>query len=332
MVNHSTKSFLSLLLILFTAIRVQAQHSLYIDTVKNGVKAGTNISVSLRTKGFYGIVGFQGSLNWDTTTLLYNGITCGTESTIKLTASDVNVAANYITFLWTDASLTPNTVSDTSRLLTLSFIVKKDVIGINTVSLSNTPIPIQIVDSFIATPISLKSFMGNYDAGRVNLNWNVVNDISVSNYIVQYSNNGINFKNIKSINALNKAGELSYSFKDQIASNIQNVYYRLLIVDHDGTYSFSKIIVVKTIEEKAYSLISYPNPVHNTMTIEMNARKSQNVSLKIINSLGKQVYNKSIQLNVGINLISLAAGKYAPGNYFIIVDGDTTITQQFIKF
>lgn len=330
--NHFTKTFLSLILVLFTFVCTNAQHTLYIDTVKDGVKSGNVVSMSLRTKSFNGIVGFQGSLNWDTTTLAYNGITYGSESAIKLTASDVNVAANYLTFLWTDPSLTPNTVSDASILLTLSFTVKKDVIGISSVLLSNTPIPVQIVDSLIATPISLKSLSGNYIAGSVNLNWYAVNDISVSNYIVQRSNNGINFENIKSINALNKAGELSYSFKDQITSNIQNAYYRLLIIDHDGTYSFSKIIVVKAIGEKAYSLISYPNPVHKTMTIQINATKSQNVSLKIINTLGKQVHNESIQLNVGGNLITLDAGKYTPGNYFIVVDGDNIFTQQFIKF
>lgn len=329
--NHFNKSILSILLILIAFISVNAQHSLYIDTVKDGVKVGTNVSVSLRTKGFNGIVGIQGSINWDASTLVYKGISFGTDNTIKLTASDVNITQNYLTFLWTDAALNPNTVVDTSILLTLNFIVKKDVIGNNTISLSNTPIPVQIVDSLIATPISLKSFTGYYDAGWVNLNWVATIEGNVSKYIIQRSNNGINFENIKPIISPNTKKEFSYSFKDQISSPNQNLYYRLLVLETNGTYSFSKIIAIKIMEEKSYSLFSYPNPVYKTMTVKINAFKSQKVSFKIVSSLGKQVHKESIQLNTGFNFISLEVGKYAPGNYFMVVDGDYTSTQQFIK-
>ena len=202
--------------------------------------------------------------------------------------------------------------------------------GIDAVALSNSPTPVQIIDSIIATPVSLKSFGGFCNGGKVHLKWDVSNDFDVLKYIVQQSVDAVNFVSINTIYASNEQSEASYEYTDFITSNLKNVYYRLLMLDKDGKYSFSKIS--ETLITKAvYSLSIFPNPVKNKFTITVNSTKAETISLKIISTNGNMIYSEKVKLNAGINNIPFDASSYLPGNYFITLNGDNLCKQEFIK-
>ncbi|CAF4576832.1 unnamed protein product [Rotaria sp. Silwood1] len=86
-------------------------------------------------------------------------------------------------------------------------------------------------------PVSLVQFTSKILNSTVLLNWQTANEVNVSHFNIQRSNNGKEFTTIGKVNAGNK----EYSFIDAISNlelGIRNWYYRLEIVDKDGTEDF----------------------------------------------------------------------------------------------
>lgn len=140
--------------------------TLYLDSLDNICTTGTSISVSLRAKNFTGVLGFQGSIVWDTAILKYASISYGS-SAIVLNASNMGLtstANGNVNFLWFDNSLTPQTVPDTTILVTLKFTVVKVLTGFSAVKLSNTPTKLEINEAdmtgFPMTSVDAEFFSG----------------------------------------------------------------------------------------------------------------------------------------------------------------------------
>ncbi len=322
----TTASIVVSILFYFSAT---AQHSLYLNSVQNGVTSGTNLAVSLHAKGFKGIVGIQGSIVWDSTTFKYNNITYGTNSSLQLGASNLNISTNYLTFLWIDPALNPESIPDTSILLTMNFTVKKNVVGYNSVLLSNSPTPVQIADSIEITPVTLKSFSGFYSAGNVNISWSTATELNVANYSIQRSINGIDFVDVKTIPALNKLAGAIYNYSDAI-NTTGKLYYRLQIVDRNRASVYSKIVLLTVGEEFTCSLS--PNPVKNKiLTLHINNNKSEDVIVQVVNIFGIAVQQKTAHLFPGVNDISLGMINYPKGSYSVIIKGTHILQKQFIK-
>jgi YbbR domain-containing protein len=70
----------------------------------------------------------------------------------------------------------------------------------------------------------------------------------------------------------------------------------------------------------------YPNPVVSNATIELNLTKKSNVSMNVVDVLGKLVASNSYNLNSGNNKINLDVNNIENGVYFIElnVNGSTS--------
>lgn len=64
------------------------------------------------------------------------------------------------------------------------------------------------------------------------------------------------------------------------------------------------------------TLKAYPNPMDSTATIEFLSRQNETISLIVYDQLGKQVYNKSIDITVGKNTIIFNRMGLSSGLYF----------------
>jgi len=304
-----------------------AQHRLSFDTLPNGLTPGTNISIPLRTYDFIGILGLQGSINWDTTILKFNGITYATNNNIKLDSSDFNISTNYLTFFWYDAALNPESVPDSTILFSLNFTLLKLGYDSSSVFISNTPTPVQIVDSASIMPVTLKTFSGNWNDGIVNLKWETANEVNSSYFEVQRSGDGMNFLSIYSVKAVNNNGAV-YSYADKNIGS-SNLFYRLKMVDKGSTYTFSKVISIDVNGHKYLSI--YPNPVKNLLTLHLENDRVENATVQILDISGKMVKQQFIQLNAGANIIPIDVAALPKGSYLMIIKGNNQQQQLFIK-
>jgi len=96
----------------------------------------------------------------------------------------------------------------------------------------------------ITLPVSLTSFKAYKINADVMLKWNTENELNVSKYIVERSNDGISFSSIGTVNARNQQQSL-YTYPDMISLLIPQptgyLYYRLKILDTDGSFKYSPV-------------------------------------------------------------------------------------------
>ncbi len=153
-------------------------------------------------------------------------------------------------------------------------------------------------------PIRLLNFNCTAVGNNTNLSWVAAEEINADQYIVEYSRDGIHFQSISVIMA--KGSSSNYQYVHQQVSD--KAFYRLKMIDRDGSFSFSDIWVLK-FEKKAGITIA-PNPANETLAL---FHKNNTVvrSVQVLSMDGQAVMNVSNYHNGQvINISQLANGCY----------------------
>lgn len=184
-------------------------------------------------------------------------------------------------------------------------------------------------------PITMDSFNGILmQGGKVKLDWSTSMEINCKGYIVERSFDGNLFLEIDSVAGNGTTSKIHfYSAFDDVSAVIgEEVYYRIKQFDVDGNTSYSKIIRVQIANENSRVIIS-PNPFKNNLNISVSWNKIENMKIRIVNVLGREVFSKNVVTNKGLNYIGLdALSKLAAGNYFVqFISGSQTIAREITK-
>jgi uncharacterized repeat protein (TIGR01451 family) len=175
----------------------------------------------------------------------------------------------------------------------------------------NTPVVTNTATTLIqdgTVPLRLLSFTALIQPGTTNalLYWNTASEINTKSFIIEQSTDGISFNDIATVNAKGFGG---HSYSSAVADNYSIVYYRLKIIDNDGSYNYSPIVKLKASQAKGFIVLN--NPVKDIITIKTNDESLNNTAATIINSAGivvkRFVMHTSTQT---IDVSSLPAGGY----------------------
>jgi hypothetical protein len=174
-------------------------------------------------------------------------------------------------------------------------------------------------------PLTLLSFSIAVTDSKVNTQWATTNEVDVALYQVEKSVNGKDFKSIGAVEAKGSLTLNNYSFVDEKVIAGAS-YYRLKMIDKNGSSKYSAIETVKT---KSVGLSVYPNPVKNTITVQHEiAAKGAMVSVMTV--AGKPVFQSAV--DAGATQTSIDAAKLAPGAYLVMfINNGVKLTKQFIK-
>jgi len=157
-----------------------------------------------------------------------------------------------------------------------------------------------------AMPILISSFYAKRNNSVVTLNWNTLIEINAKEFIVQ-KNTGNGFVDVKTITALNKANGASYTTTDNDV-NKGNTFYRLRMVDFDGTYTNSDTRTVKgTASDSEYMV--FPNPSNGNGKVSITDI-SEPTDVQLIDNTGRVIKNVSMNNNNSIELNNLQNGMY----------------------
>jgi Concanavalin A-like lectin/glucanases superfamily/Secretion system C-terminal sorting domain len=155
-------------------------------------------------------------------------------------------------------------------------------------------------------PVSQMHFTGSSNGNNKILEWSTANETNVSQYVIERSTDGSNFKDISTTNAKGNASN-NYLYTDQYAVQ-GNVYYRLRIIEISGKISYSNII---NLNSKVLTSVIYPNPVKDKTTLQINDGKLSGSRAKIIDAAGKTVFSFIIKNNFEtVDMSLLPAGLY----------------------
>ncbi len=175
-------------------------------------------------------------------------------------------------------------------------------------------------------PLNLLSFEASGQQKTVVLFWKTNAEVNSSHFIIQRSYDQIQFQNIGTVNARGGRYENNYSFIDDAVTQFgKPVFYRLQIVDLDGSYARSNIRSVQINVQGFYVQQIFPNPVKsgNDIQLKIYADKLQQSSLSIINSKGQLVLNKNILIRKGNQEIRLPIPFAFSGSYIVkIISGN----------
>ncbi|MEO8404653.1 MAG: T9SS type A sorting domain-containing protein [Chitinophagaceae bacterium] len=181
----------------------------------------------------------------------------------------------------------------------------------------------------ITLPVKLLSFSGSYNNNKTLLNWETENEVNFDHYEIERGGNGRDFIIVGSVPAQKNGNRKTYQYSDDLSANNENVlYYRLRMVDIDGKYSYSNVIMIRRDQTTMSGILISPNPAISSgpVTIRLNTGSRRNVEIRVIDMTGKLILKQQNQLSEGINSISINnQNRLQPGVYTIQVTGEEEI-------
>ena len=139
-----------------------------------------------------------------------------------------------------------------------------------------------------ALPITLQSFTASAITFRyTSVQFATTNETNAASIEIERGYDGINFSAAGSLTAKGNVGLNQYSFTDKVNPNATIAYYRLKLINKDGTFAYSAIISVQlSVNNDQYSI--YPNPAKKFIMV--NGKNINQVN--IIDNLGRVVVTK----------------------------------------
>jgi len=93
-------------------------------------------------------------------------------------------------------------------------------------------------------PVSLLNFSAKKNNKTIDLTWATEVESDMDHYELQRSSDGRNFTNLQSVQSRNSLTKINYTVTDSKPLN-GVAYYRLKMVETNGTFSYSKIVTVQ---------------------------------------------------------------------------------------
>ena len=169
--------------------------------------------------------------------------------------------------------------------------------------------PWAIFDSQGALPVTLSSFTAEAEQNTAKLYWQTTAETNSDRFEIQHSENA---KNWLAVGMINSAGESKllkfYSYTHNTPSAGKN-YYRLKMIDKDGSFTYSRIRSVQLSDGYVISAFVFPNPASDRLFFNTNLVSKLN-SVRIYDSSGKQVLSTNRIDGSGINVKHLPDGVY----------------------
>jgi len=175
------------------------------------------------------------------------------------------------------------------------------------------------VGSSLVLPITLANFSGIQKDGSNLLQWSTKSEQNSAYFDIQRSENGSDFTTIAKVNAAGNSSVVkNYQFTDNELSTSSVFYYRLKMVDIDGTSKFSPIIFIRNSNSGLTTV--YPNPARNQITINISDKSLINTQA-LLSDLGGKVLQR-ISLNQVSTQVDIS--RYGSGMYLLkFKDGKT---------
>lgn len=161
----------------------------------------------------------------------------------------------------------------------------------------------------VALPIELSEFFAINDNNNILLKWKTITEINSNYFDVERSDDGQFFFSIGKVNATgNSSNPLSYSFLDTKLSynNGSQIFYRLKLVDKDGSIKYSSHISIKPVFNGITIKNIYPTIIRkgDVVAVEVASDKSRTINVVVMDETGRSLHILKSELSIGNNKIT----------------------------
>ena len=169
-------------------------------------------------------------------------------------------------------------------------------------------------------PIELLSFSAKLEGKQVAVNWETASEINNDFFTAERSVDNVSFKQIAYVPGSGTSfSSLNYSIIDEHPESGVS-YYRLKQTDFDGTFEYSKILVIENESEPLGDFSLYPNPsTDGKFVLDFKDQAKEDVLLILYSAMGEIVYSKTIVVEDGDSLVAVQLSEsIVPGIYLIV--------------
>ncbi|HTB52314.1 MAG TPA: T9SS type A sorting domain-containing protein [Ferruginibacter sp.] len=168
--------------------------------------------------------------------------------------------------------------------------------------------------SLLVLPLKLLSFTGDLNGSDAELNWKVTSEGESKNYEVDYCTDAKSFEKIGDVAETINSSDGEYNF--QYNQPVGQGYYRLKMINDDGTATYSNNIVALNYEPEVSTIKLFPNPGKDWVTINGLTKESQ---IRLVNLYGDVLQN----ISVSSSSVQLNISSYPSGTYIVQITQNT---------
>ncbi|MFY7839419.1 MAG: T9SS type A sorting domain-containing protein [Lacibacter sp.] len=162
--------------------------------------------------------------------------------------------------------------------------------------------------------------------------WKVKNELSLANYTVERSVDGINFKAIGIVFAKGAlVGEEQYLFNDP-SKVTDKVYYRLRLTAVEGVSKFSNIVAVSADLQKGFAVSNLVNPFVSKISFQLETYQNGSVDVQLTDASGRMILQRKLQVSRGVNAMVIdVPAQLQSGSYLLRVVGENGVVNKVIQ-
>jgi hypothetical protein len=185
-------------------------------------------------------------------------------------------------------------------------------------------------------PARFRSFSGAYNVNekKAELQWTVLNNSFVKSFAIEASIDGGGFADAGTIAANGDLkDEASYNFNYTIPLGTSSfVEFRIRMINHDGSYSYSRILRINTKPPAKAGITIAPNPVRGRFQMTISSLSDVQGKILFFDMNGRQVAVMNELLKKGTNVFEITLNEnWQPGVYnaFLKINQET-FTNRFV--
>lgn len=169
--------------------------------------------------------------------------------------------------------------------------------------------------------VQLTSFDGLFSNGKNMLRWTTASESEMAYYAVERSTDGADFREIGQVASLNTNTVTSYAFTDNSPGG--NLFYRLKMLNRDGSFSYSKTVWIRSADAGSVPppIQAFPSVFTSSLNIRLQSQKDESIRLLLVDLSGKTVFQTLCQARKGMNEFSMQLPAALPrGRYFVVAE------------
>lgn len=161
------------------------------------------------------------------------------------------------------------------------------------------------------TPVILDAFTAQRDVKNdVDLMWKTEQEINSSSFEIERGYNNGSFEKIGTIAAAgNSSLAKSYTFTDHLNNSKKTSFYRIKMIDKDGSFVYTETKSVKGSSVATSDFLIYPNPGSSNSKITISQLTGPSV-IKLFDLSGRAIKTISVENSYSTDITGLQKGTY----------------------
>lgn len=183
----------------------------------------------------------------------------------------------------------------------------------------------------ILLDVNLTNFsVDYYEEDQAELEWTTLEETDLHRFEIERSSDAMSFESIGSLMAMGNVNGDDYSFVDAQPLIGMN-YYRLKIIEKDGSEHYSKVKALNFAAEQIQVNIS-PNPFDNNgFNVGIELAEATEISVNVLDIRGVLLHQEDFVVETGLNELQLTeVSEWPAGTYIVQINTGTSLVQKRI--